>query len=179
MTITRMALAVWLTAAVSHGRETVQKLTIRIHYGNIDRLAIGPLAQYLATRMFSDAGISVTWKGRESGDGGSGPPIVIEVVDETGPELMPGVLAYSELGRGRITVFLDRVERLENPAIVLAHVLVHEITHVVEGISRHSDSGVMKARWTGRDYSEMRVRPLGFAPEDLELIREGLSKRRV
>jgi hypothetical protein len=177
MTITRMAVAIWLTAAVSHGHEPAPRITICIRYGVNDRLVIGPLAEYLATRMFAEGGISVTWKAHESDRGGSQPPIVIEVVGESPPEVVPGVLAYSNLCRGRITVFLDRIEKLENQAIVLAHVLVHEITHVAEGINRHSDSGVMKAHWTGRDFAEMRLRPLGFAPEDLQLIRQGLSRR--
>ena len=176
MTITRMAMAIWLTAAVSQGHEPSPKITICIRYGVSDRLVIGPLAEYLATRMFAEGGISVTWKARESDRAGSQAPILIEVLGEAPPDVAPGVLAYSNLRQGHITVFLDRIEKLENPAIVLAHVLVHEITHVAQGINRHSDSGVMKARWGGHDYSEMRVQPLGFAPEDLKLIRQGLSR---
>jgi hypothetical protein len=127
--------------------------------------------------MFADGGIFVTWKAHESDRGGSEAPIVIEVVGEAPPEVVPGVLAYSNLCRGRITVFLDPVETLESPAVVLVHVLVHEITHVAQGIDRHSATGVIKARWAGHDFAQMWLRPLGFAPEDLELIREGLSRR--
>jgi hypothetical protein len=50
-------------------------------------------------------------------------------------------------------------------------VLVHEVSHILEGVSRHSDSGVMKARWTGNDFA------LGFAQMDVELIHEGLDAR--
>ena len=55
--------------------------------------------------------------------------------------------------------------------------LVHEITHVLQGIDRHSDSGVMKALWTAQDYFQMRVEALPFAPEDVELIHLGLASR--
>jgi hypothetical protein len=74
-------------------------------------------------------------------------------------------------------VFLDRIEEFECSAIVLAHVLVHEITHVLQSIGRHSGSGVMKAEWSRRDYAEMRHRPLPFAAEDVDLIARALSSR--
>jgi hypothetical protein len=78
-----------------------------------------------------------------------------------------------------IRVFYDRVwsQARSLRTQLLAHVLVHEITHVLQGIDRHSDSGVMKAVWTGEDYSQMRVEPLPFAPEDVELVHVGLARR--
>jgi hypothetical protein len=62
---------------------------------------------------------------------------------------------------------------------LLAHVLVHEITHVLEGISRHSATGIMKDRWDDNDYSEMRRKPLRFAQEDVNLIYDGLKARQA
>jgi hypothetical protein len=62
---------------------------------------------------------------------------------------------------------------------VLAHVLVHEITHVLEGIDRHSATGIMKAHWNYNDYLEMRRKPLPFAHEDVNLIYDGLKAPRV
>jgi len=38
---------------------------------------------------------------------------------------------------------------------VLAHVLVHEVTHILQGIPRHSESGVMKAQWDSNDFAQM------------------------
>ena len=61
----------------------------------------------------------------------------------------------------------------------VAHVLVHEITHVIEGVTRHSASGIMKARWDTRDYFDMRRKPLSFAQEDVNLIYDGLKVSRV
>jgi hypothetical protein len=67
-----------------------------------------------------------------------------------------------------------------NPgASVMAHVLVHEIAHVLEGIDRHSRTGIMKVRWDDRDYFEMLRNPLPFAPEDADLIHLGLKVSRV
>jgi flagellar basal body rod protein FlgC len=76
-----------------------------------------------------------------------------------------------------IIVFLDRVKEVSrNRGIsVMPNVLVHEITHILEGINRHSATGVMKARWDDKDYFAMRCKPLDFAAEDVILIYAGLK----
>ena len=61
--------------------------------------------------------------------------------------------------------------------IVLGHVLVHEITHILQGIQRHSASGVMKAYWDREDCGQMTWKPLRFEPEDVDLIYVGLARR--
>ena len=79
-------------------------------------------------------------------------------------------------------MFYDRV--VENPShnrvltgYVLAHVLAHEITHILQGTCRHSDYGLMKARWDERDFRNMTSQRLLFAKEDIDLIYRGLSAR--
>ena len=178
MRITRMALLIWIAAAVARGAGIEQKLTVYLRLRAPDRYTVTPLAQELAARMFSDIGISLEWKTREPA-AGSSQPIIIELVSATPQNLMPGALAYALPYEGsHITVFLDRIETTESPAIVLAHVIVHEITHIVQRVSRHSETGVMKPHWTSHDYSEMRRRPLPFTTEDLCLIYNGLLARR-
>jgi hypothetical protein len=59
---------------------------------------------------------------------------------------------------------------------LLAHVMTHEITHVLEGINRHSETGMMKGQWTETDYRAMAA-GLRFAPVDVALIHDGLAKR--
>ena len=73
----------------------------------------------------------------------------------------------------RIEVFYNRVRasRGNNEIVaVLAHVLVHEITHIVEGVNRHSETGIMKAHWDGCDHQLIRSSSLPFAEEDLRMI---------
>ena len=62
------------------------------------------------------------------------------------------------------------------PAL-LGHVLAHEITHVLQGINRHSDGGVMKAEWDAADFEQMRSRTLPFTETDVILIERGLIAR--
>jgi hypothetical protein len=145
-----------------------------------DRYLITPLAQELAARMFANIGISLEWKPSKPAAESSPRPIIIELTSVAPSSCEPGALGAAQPYEGsHITVFLDRIERMEYPSFVLAHVLVHEITHIVQGISRHSDTGVMKAHWTARDLCEMRRRRLPFTPVDLELIHQGLSARQA
>jgi hypothetical protein len=55
--------------------------------------------------------------------------------------------------------------------------LVHEITHILQGVSRHSDSGIMKARWEEDDYSHMDTKPLVFTKTHIVLIHQALNAR--
>jgi hypothetical protein len=60
---------------------------------------------------------------------------------------------------------------------LLAHVLVHEITHILQGVTRHSAEGVMKAQWTQEDLSSMLRKSLEFTSLDVDLIHDGMAVR--
>jgi hypothetical protein len=62
------------------------------------------------------------------------------------------------------------------PALT-ADVIAHEIGHILEGVIRHSASGVMKADWDEDDLSQIAWKPLPFAPIDVFLIHQGLLGR--
>ena len=104
---------------------------------------------------------------------------MVSLTENTPANFLPNALALAKVYEGvHITVFWDRVERLSRfapPTFVLAHVLVHEITHILQGIDRHSESGVMKSRWTPEDYRAMASKPLPFTPLDVKLIHLGLA----
>ena len=135
-------------------------------------------AQALAGRMFAAIGISLEWGKGKPSDESSPPPIIVEVVTGAPENFKPGSLAYALAYEGsHITVFVDRIERMRTPTNVLAHVMVHEITHILQGISRHSATGVMKERWTPGDFGGMRSKPLPFTPLDIDLIYAGLAAR--
>lgn len=79
-----------------------------------------------------------------------------------------------------VTLLMDRLkdEAERNPVrtgFLLGHVLAHEIGHVLQGIARHSDSGLMKERWSEREVREMRTARLRFTAYDGESILEAFQ----
>jgi hypothetical protein len=139
-------------------------------------------AEVLASQMFISAGVKLDWRDRPSPCRGLDNAIEIDLVNSAPKNASPTARASANVSDDiHITVFLDRIPTDGHGlhTMALAHVLVHEITHIIQGVPRHSETGVMKARWTLGDYDEMRHRPLAFAPEDLELIRLGLAARAI
>ena len=139
-------------------------------------------AQEMAAKAFAEVGVRIDWRtGRPSGTQPEREPaIVIHLAENTPADYLPGALAFAKVYEGHITVFWDRIEsqcRLAPPVVVLAHVLVHEITHILQGVDRHSESGVMKSRWTAKDQRAMASKPLPFTPLDVELIQRALDSR--
>jgi len=159
--------------------------TVRVFLSNT---AIVPsqvmfVSQSLAARMFVSAGVRIVWRLGGPADLRSGRDraIVVRLTKDTPANYLPGVPAYALPYRGdQITVLYDRVEQTVVPSAVpalLAHVLVHEITHILQGIARHSESGVMKPHWDRNDYMAMEKKPLPFTEKDVDLIHRGLAVR--
>jgi hypothetical protein len=128
--------------------------------------------------MFAGIDVAINWRGQHDC-----PLEAIRIILQgpAPPDERPGVLAYAFPYEGtRIVVFYDRVEheveRSRVPAL-MAHVIAHEITHLLEGTSRHSQTGLMKAHWTNDDYLQMVWKPLPFTPADVILIHRGLEMR--
>jgi hypothetical protein len=143
-------------------------------------LPIG-LAATNAAGMFCEIGIKVRmWEDTPSCDPGRacGKPIRIDFKNARDRTAASGGLAYAQ--GTSIHVFVDRVQHGRDPNFaitVLAYVIAHEITHVLQGITRHSEEGIMKSKWTLKDYYQMRTRRFAFSPEDVDLIYEGIAKR--
>ena len=176
--ITRIALLACMAHATAYGSETRQKLTACLQVEIPDPHLISRLAQGLATRIFADIGIPLDWRACEPADESSQTPIVVQLVSGKKEGLMSGVLGSAMPYRRHIIIFFDRIETMQDPWTVLGHVMVHEITHIIQGVSRHSDTGLMKPHWSSHDLTEMRYKPLPFTQEDLILLYSALAMRR-
>ena len=64
---------------------------------------------------------------------------------------------------------------LEREQAILAHVLAHELGHILQGTDWHAETGVMQANWRAADYETMQRGPLAFTAEDIRLIGRGLD----
>jgi hypothetical protein len=137
-------------------------------------------AQAITRRMFADIGVDLIW--HNSARFCNAHPrqtIVINLVDEAPKTLHPGVLAYAlPFERRHINVFYNRVNLWNAVATrnLLARVFAHEITHMLQVLIRHSETGIMKARWDKDDYLHMETR-LAFTEEDVRWIHRGLATR--
>jgi hypothetical protein len=183
MTVVAMAAVVGMSAqAKQTEKSTGQQVNVYVNNDSVLFRAALQITESLAAEMFSSAGVQIRWHGRTP-HGGQLPAgaIAITIASQAPASLTPGAMALAlPYERIHITVFLDRVQHANGSvptSVLLAHVLVHEITHILQGISRHSDGGVMKARWTGEDYKAMAQKPLPFASEDVELIHLGLARQ--
>ena len=178
MTTASLALMAWMAGTAAYAGQTQPKLTVYLLDRANEQYMFCLPAQALARQMFAAIGVHLEWEtGKLSGES-SHPPIIIELVSGKSESFKPGSLGYSLPYEGsHITVLIDRVAGMHNRDQVLAHVMVHEITHVLQSISRHSETGVMKERWSARDLIGMRRRPLPFTPQDIELIHSGLEVR--
>jgi hypothetical protein len=145
------------------------------------------VARGITTAILADAGIKLRWYK------GAPPASVSELRNTFRIEFLTKAPATSSShglassfpyrpGAALITVYNDRlapyfeVSAIQGAAI-LGHVLAHEIGHSLQGIARHSDTGVMKARWTPAEVRNMAVERLKFTEEDIYFLREGLQVR--
>jgi hypothetical protein len=127
--------------------------------------------------MFSRIGVDLEWHSATHCPAGA---IKISLSKDTPSDLKPGALAYALPYEGtHIVVFADRVysNLATSHAILMGHVLAHEITHILEGCSRHSTAGLMKAYWNHGDFRQMKMGGMTFASEDIALIQAGLASR--
>ena len=133
-----------------------------------------------ASSMFLSAGVKLDWHGEASDCKGRPDAMVVSFRAMTPKTFHPGALAYAFPYEGvHIEVFYDRVAQAD-PALLpslMANVIVHEMTHILQGIDRHSPSGVMKAMWNSSDYTLMKRGLLRFTAVDVEMIRDGFAAR--
>ena len=169
-----MAAAALFSASV----QAEQRVTVYVQDGAIVPGQTLARAEGLAGEMFAQAGVRINWRiGRPNRDA------ITVGMSDVPSAYHPGALAFALPYEGvHITVFYDRIHKGFAPHLaptLLAHVLVHEITHVLQGIDRHSETGVMKAHWSSTDYAQMGAKPLPFSEDDVELIQKGLASREV
>jgi hypothetical protein len=174
-----MAILMAVTALGSVGNTRTQLTTVCVDRG-VQTLVVGR-AQRLAAGIFASANVEVLWRQMHNCPDEEG-VIKMSFVWRSHSADRPGSLAYAYPFEGtHIVVFFDRVKDA-GPADLLpnrlAYVMTHEITHILQGIARHSETGIMKPKWNSGDYYAMRTNRLAFTPADVYLIQRGLDTRR-
>jgi hypothetical protein len=181
---TMAAMMVLMTMRAHAGEKNLkdeQTVNVCIEAG---RTMEAPLAQAIAAKMFAEIGVQIKWHTKR--ESVKSKDAVIHILLLTGAPLnhFPNALAFANPFEGsHITVFADRIHNSSDPprfvTCKLAHVLVHEITHILQGTDGHAASGIMKAKWDQDDFSHMAWKPLSFNPLDIELIKMGIKMWRL
>jgi hypothetical protein len=133
-----------------------------------------------ASSMFLSAGVKLEWHVETGFCKGTPGAMVVSLMTSTPKAFHPGALAYALPYEGvHIQVFYDRIAQSDPDLVpsLMACVIVHEITHILQGIDRHSTGGIMKALWTSSDYTQMKRSQLGFTTADVEMIQNGFAAR--
>jgi len=179
MRIATMTMTAVLILAASAQGKSENKREVTVYY--TDNASVPYLtrvqAQGLASTMFAGIGVTLNWRHGAPSHAEPG-AIAIDFVTHTPETLMPGALAYALPYEGvHIRIFWDRIGSDRTGPELLAHVMVHEITHILQGVVQHSSEGIMKARWTPQDRSSLARKPLHFTEFDVVLIHNGLDAR--
>jgi hypothetical protein len=157
-------------------------LTIGVDISIPDKLSSAKLAEHdrtIVSSIFASIGVRIRWQEGERSTGS----FEIRIIERAPGFASPGAMASTRLADGTITIFEDRVRqqlRRAHPAAArlgLAYILAHELAHAMQGLGRHSESGILKANWTTDDFTAMLFNKLAFTDFDAALIRQRLSGR--
>src|SRR5580704_15859825 len=167
------------------------KTRVDVYLSNRDDSAqLMGAGKILASGIFEKIGVHVNWRTGElsatrddAGNETLRKAFGIRTLEHAPESATPGALASARiLGSSgtEITVYKDRVLRfLDNHSnlagVGAGYVLAHELAHVMQGVGRHSESGILKAQWSNTDFEEMIFHKLVFTNFDVELIHKGLA----
>jgi hypothetical protein len=145
----------------------------------IGNLVIENEARNVASDIFAGIGVKIRWRGAERCPSEA---ISIFLSRDTPASVHPGALAYAlPYQRTQIVALLDRIKHAApyDSGCLLGYTLAHEVAHILEGVARHSPSGIMKAQWGTEDFVAMGQHRLDFAGQDVSLIYQGLDRREL
>ncbi len=152
--------------------------------GHLPR-AISQRAQRQLVRTFQGIGVDVTIAPcgeRRQGDSFR-VAIIIAPPNSPGPAGVPGIaLGALSLSLERdpiVWIFYWRIERAAHRAavdraIVLGHVMAHEIAHALLPVAGHGESGLMRGAWRSTDLVAAWQGQLRFSGDEAAAIRDRL-----
>jgi hypothetical protein len=155
-------------------------ITVCVDQGNT-KISL-PIAESVTSAIFANIGFRVEWKGdvrlctSERGD------IQIYVLEKATKNVSSDALGYAMPFQGSIiVVFADRLRMYATQTLrwsyLAGYVMAHEIAHLLQGLSRHSATGIMKASLDRQDVEKCFRHSMTFADEDIQMIRTGFEVR--
>ena len=178
--------AVVLLAVVGSGRLCAAE-TMRVDVyvsdsdGSAELLRTGKI---VASGIFEKIGVHVNWRtGKLPGQATPQKAFGVLTLEHAPESAAAGALASARIvgsSGTEIMIYKDRVLNfLSNHSnlarVGVGYILAHELAHVMQGVGRHSASGILKAQWRHGDFEEMMFHKLAFTDFDVDLIHRGLA----
>jgi hypothetical protein len=151
MTWWMLVAIVMTTASIADAGETQDPMIVALQLKSEARVPVLVLEEARAevVRIFSDAGVEVRWTD-------AAPHVTVTIVPQvlgyaTATSPVMGVARRTQAGSSAQIFFAQvqhfaRTYRL-NLGTMLAHVIAHEVGHLLLSTSAHSPTGVMQAGW--------------------------------
>jgi hypothetical protein len=186
------------TPAAAGAAPTVTRLALRVY--NVYGLPPSELetARTTVRDLFEQAGIETTWRnclstGRDPcSDRLSANEIVIRLIRSPLDPRMSSAdltLGYSFVGpdvtHGSFTmVYPDRVDKMaqgygRDRGLLIGWAMGHELGHLLLGTTTHPDSGLMRARWSGRPMFAPVAQDWMFLPGEAQQLRDAAFARSI
>jgi hypothetical protein len=176
---------------------TEENIRVDVYINDRDdsTLRLGPGA-LLASNIFEKIGVHLNWRTGEvptaqsaAGNVTSQIAFGIRTLQHAPESAAPDALASARIvdwSRAEMTLYRDRLQRFLEchpslPGVAVAgagYILAHELAHVMQGIPRHSEIGILKVKWSNADIENMIFHTLVFTAFDVELIHQGLALQR-
>lgn len=179
--MTALALPGILAARAPHGKvTTVSRVMVCVEKAAAVEAEMLARGEVSAGKILALAGLEIEWRNQRRSCPQDRDPIILNVTTNTPRDYFPQAYGIALPFEGiHIRVFYDRIQQSRPDQVValLGHVLAHEIVHSLSGTDSHSETGVMKRRWSQSDLEEMVIRPLPFSNFDLLLLNSGIRDR--
>jgi hypothetical protein len=181
----QLAMAVLIAVGSLNGL-AAEKLRVDVYMNSRDasEVLLGP-GKVLVSGIFDQIGVRLVWhKGELPAVNRTGNPVfAIRTAEHSLESATAEALASARIvgaNGTEIVVYQDRLQRLLSghssiANVAAAYVLAHELAHVMQGVARHSEAGILKAHWGEDDYHEMVFHKLVFTAADVDLIHRGLA----
>jgi hypothetical protein len=99
------------------------------------------------------------------------------VPDAVGYAFPFGEWSYASISYELIQELAKAFSGRPSLAEILGHVMAHEIGHLVLRSERHSQVGIMRAKWNVQDWENAAQGHLNFTPQDADSLRNEVLKR--
>ncbi len=190
----RILRVIW-TVALVRAADAVP-LSVRIYnYAEVPE-PILVAAQAEAIRIFSDAGIEVSWLPCASSDEefteaphkfAACAQAVNAIIVRIQPKSSEGRAArphstVAGAGEERVEVLYDRLQELSADqhfrGLILGHVMAHELGHLLLGEQSHASRGIMAPTFRAKELLRAQKGQLLFTPQQAERMRDRAREQR-